>query len=70
MNCDTGQVVPLDQVTDPSGKVKQNFIEIKIPLTKKQRDTGKIGRNDPCPCGSGIKAKRCHLRGKMSRRIR
>lgn len=19
-----------------------------------------IGRNDPCPCGSGLKAKRCH----------
>lgn len=22
--------------------------------------TGKIGRNDPCPCGSGSKYKRCH----------
>jgi SEC-C motif len=22
---------------------------------------GKIGRNDPCPCGSGKKYKRCHL---------
>ena len=21
----------------------------------------KIGRNDPCPCGSGKKFKRCHL---------
>lgn len=21
---------------------------------------GKAGRNDPCPCGSGRKAKRCH----------
>jgi uncharacterized protein len=20
----------------------------------------KIGRNDPCPCGSGLKYKRCH----------
>ena len=20
----------------------------------------KIGRNDPCPCGSGLKFKRCH----------
>ncbi len=23
-------------------------------------DTGKVGRNDPCPCGSGKKYKRCH----------
>ncbi len=25
-----------------------------------QRDGDKIGRNDPCPCGSGKKYKRCH----------
>jgi hypothetical protein len=24
--------------------------------------TGRPGRNDPCPCGSGKKYKRCHLR--------
>ncbi len=22
--------------------------------------TTKIGRNDPCPCGSGLKYKKCH----------
>jgi uncharacterized protein YecA (UPF0149 family) len=21
---------------------------------------GKVGRNDPCPCGSGLKYKKCH----------
>lgn len=26
---------------------------------KQRRATGKIGRNDPCPCGSGRKYKRC-----------
>jgi preprotein translocase subunit SecA len=25
-----------------------------------KRKTGKVGRNDPCPCGSGKKYKRCH----------
>ena len=25
----------------------------------KQIKTNKIGRNDPCPCGSGKKAKKC-----------
>jgi len=24
------------------------------------REMGKIGRNDPCPCGSGKKYKKCH----------
>ena len=28
------------------------------------RATQKIGRNDPCPCGSGKKYKHCH--GKLS----
>jgi hypothetical protein len=28
------------------------------------QDAGGIGRNDPCPCGSGKKFKRCHL-GKL-----
>ncbi|WP_305076252.1 SEC-C metal-binding domain-containing protein [Prolixibacter bellariivorans] len=23
----------------------------------------KVGRNDPCPCGSGKKYKQCHGRG-------
>jgi transposase-like protein len=26
-----------------------------------QSCTNKIGRNEPCPCGSGLKFKRCHL---------
>lgn len=25
------------------------------------RRTPKIGRNDPCPCGSGKKFKKCHI---------
>ena len=26
------------------------------------RQAAKIGRNEPCPCGSGTKYKDCHLR--------
>ncbi len=26
----------------------------------KKRDVAKVGRNDPCPCGSGKKYKKCH----------
>ncbi|HUE38984.1 MAG TPA: SEC-C metal-binding domain-containing protein [Candidatus Binatia bacterium] len=25
-----------------------------------KRDADKVGRNDPCPCGSGKKYKKCH----------
>ncbi|MEO6404487.1 MAG: preprotein translocase subunit SecA [Ferruginibacter sp.] len=38
---------------DPSTPVKQEPIRVEP----------KIGRNDPCPCGSGKKYKNCHGRG-------
>jgi uncharacterized protein YecA (UPF0149 family) len=28
-----------------------------------RRDADKVGRNDPCPCGSGKKYKKCHGTG-------
>jgi preprotein translocase subunit SecA len=34
--------------------------EIKLPMVTIRRDTPKVGRNDPCPCGSGKKYKNCH----------
>ncbi len=30
------------------------------PIQPIKRDTPKVGRNDPCPCGSGKKYKKCH----------
>jgi preprotein translocase subunit SecA len=32
------------------------------PATTKKREVAKVGRNDPCPCGSGKKFKKCHGR--------
>ncbi len=32
------------------------------PTRKKPRTVNKVGRNDPCPCGSGKKYKHCHGR--------
>jgi len=34
--------------------------EIQLPKVTIKRDTPKVGRNDPCPCGSGKKYKHCH----------
>jgi len=34
--------------------------EIQLPRVTIRRDTPKVGRNDPCPCGSGKKYKQCH----------
>jgi preprotein translocase subunit SecA len=34
--------------------------EIQLPKVTIRRDLPKVGRNDPCPCGSGKKFKNCH----------
>ncbi len=33
--------------------------EIKLPVVTMTRELPKVGRNDPCPCGSGRKYKHC-----------
>ena len=35
---------------------------VKLPTITVRRQGPKIGRNDPCPCGSGKKYKKCHGR--------
>lgn len=32
------------------------------PINKKMGAIGRVGRNDPCPCGSGRKFKKCCYR--------
>jgi preprotein translocase subunit SecA len=41
---------PENEYNDPSAPIKQEPIKVEP----------KIGRNDPCPCGSGKKYKHCH----------
>lgn len=55
-------------------KVEEKQVELKPPVTNQKSETaekskekpkpventkGKVGRNDPCPCGSGKKYKKC-----------
>lgn len=36
------------------------YVDADVPKPKTQRHEGpKVGRNDPCPCGSGKKYKKC-----------
>jgi preprotein translocase subunit SecA len=32
----------------------------QAPVQQVVRSSAKVGRNDPCPCGSGKKFKKCH----------
>jgi uncharacterized protein YecA (UPF0149 family) len=45
-----------DQVFDPL------FHLAFVTLTAEQLAWARNNRNEPCPCGSGIKSKKCHLR--------
>lgn len=38
---------------------------LKLPQYK--RDEPRVGRNDICPCGSGMKYKKCCINGKRER---
>ena len=59
---------PLDKVLEQEGGVTKVTIEREGVTTQQvygsegqlQKQHGKIGRNDPCWCGSGKKYKRCH----------
>jgi len=39
-------------------------VEIKVDETTMPLEVPRVGRNEPCPCGSGKKYKQCH--GKLS----
>lgn len=55
----------LDDMVDTADEFEEDFSDDKvIPFpqqikTTYRRETKKIGRNDPCPCGSGKKYKQC-----------
>ena len=40
----------------------QEALEPTVSKQSQQEKTEKVGRNDPCPCGSGKKYKYCHLK--------
>ncbi len=49
----------LDEWNDVLPEEKRKEITREFKNSKTVRNTQKIGRNDPCPCGSGKKYKKC-----------
>jgi len=50
----------LDQAIDELVAAVLDVADITRPRRPAERATPKVGRNDPCPCGSGRKFKQCH----------
>ncbi|MBP7142004.1 MAG: preprotein translocase subunit SecA [Opitutaceae bacterium] len=46
--------------SQPAAQAPAGESEIQLPKVTIRRETPKVGRNDPCPCGSGKKFKNCH----------
>ena len=44
-------------------KVEVKEVPSRGKKGKREKRKAKIGRNDPCPCGSGLKYKKCHGKG-------
>jgi preprotein translocase subunit SecA len=44
----------------PQGPVAEPQARSPEPVAQFVRETKKVGRNEPCPCGSGKKYKHCH----------
>jgi preprotein translocase subunit SecA len=53
-------IAPPPQLRPPSRLTLNRGDEPATPQAPAQRTGDKVGRNDPCPCGSGKKYKKCH----------
>ena len=53
--------LPQTQIVEgPDGQLYEVPIEAEAPKQQPKRNVEpKVGRNDPCPCGSGKKYKKC-----------
>ena len=62
MNKGQGPIIPA-QKADEQGAMQKEVAKRQTKLednTQTRYDGQKVGRNDPCPCGSGKKFKKCH----------
>jgi preprotein translocase subunit SecA len=51
---------PASAVAEPPGSPRPARTGGDDTIRQVKRDEPKVGRNDPCPCGSGKKYKKCH----------
>ena len=54
------QAAPPPVMSRPQPKLTLNRGDEPAPVQTVHRNDDKVGRNDPCPCGSGKKYKKCH----------
>jgi uncharacterized protein YecA (UPF0149 family) len=69
LNINQNEYVPGPAIVEKmKGLVEQKKEELlererltSMPKQPYRREDPRVGRNDPCPCGSGKKFKKCHM---------
>lgn len=61
MDVRNGRIYTAEEVAIMSDEDRQHMRPMAIEPTGTQLARGSVGRNDPCPCGSGKKFKKCCL---------
>lgn len=61
MDCRDGRIYQEEMIAKMTPEDQQYMRPMEHHPTPVQRATGKVGRNDVCPCGSGRKFKKCCL---------
>lgn len=69
MNIDDGTFRPFSEIQKLPAALQTAYRPMVIPPTPKQTLRRRISRNDPCPCGSGKKFKKCCLRNPLDTRF-
>jgi hypothetical protein len=71
MDIRTGEIIGIEEVKSLNDLAGRNVtIPIKTELTAKQLRLKKIGKNDPCGCGSKKKFKYCCFENSKARRVK
>jgi len=53
--------VGIDLIRSSGNDFRRAYIDVRSPSSIPGRTKSpKVGRNEPCPCGSGQKYKKCH----------
>ncbi len=55
-----------DELGDANRRNQEAIQQSEIPKVQQVKGVVKIGRNDPCPCGSGKKYKSCHGKDELT----
>lgn len=59
MDKQTGRIYRDREAGLEAGVPENRLVEMQVSPTVRQRARGHVGRNEPCPCGSGKKFKNC-----------